>query len=239
MKRTSGAATSMWRRAALALDEAPREHWVYGLVHHGSRMLLLLVTAVTVFLLFPAPRLPDAAVLERGVVAPHDVIAEFSFEIPKSPDELLREQVEAASGVPPVYAQSPAAADSVIAGVRSLFMALDTIIRTTEREERRTVVRSFMERNRLSPTSASLDLLLEPAPAPPCSAPSRRRYGITSRRGWCRRRWVRVSPPCGCAARREWSGWSPAIRCSRRTASSASPPNAFPAPCRSSPSCSA
>ncbi len=49
------------------------------------------------------------------MVSPHDVIAEFSFEIPKSPDELLREQVEAASGVPPVYVQSPAAADSVIA----------------------------------------------------------------------------------------------------------------------------
>jgi cyclic-di-AMP phosphodiesterase PgpH len=162
MKRKAGANSSVWRRAALALDEAPQEHWAYRLVHHGSRLLLLLVAAIAVFLLFPAPRLPDTAVLERGVVAPHDVIAEFSFEIPKGPDELLREQGEAASGVPPIYVQSPAAADSVIAGVRSLFMALDTIVRTTERDERRGVVRSFMERNRLSPTTASLDILIEP-----------------------------------------------------------------------------
>jgi cyclic-di-AMP phosphodiesterase PgpH len=162
MKRSSGASHSVWRRAALALDEAPQAHWFYGLVHHGSRVLLLLAAAVAVFVLFPAPRLPDTAVLERGVVAPQDVIAEFSFEIPKGPDELLREQVEAASGVPPVYAQSPAAGDSVIVGVRSFFLSLDTIVRTTEREERRGVVRAFMERNRISPTTGSLDILIEP-----------------------------------------------------------------------------
>jgi cyclic-di-AMP phosphodiesterase PgpH len=162
MKRNAGAKHSVWRRAALALDEAPQAHWVYGLVHHGSRLLLLLVAAIAIFLLFPAPRLPDTAVLERGVVAPQDVIAEFTFEIPKSPDELLREQVEAASGVPPLYAQSPGAGDTIISGVRSFFLSLDTIVRTTEREERRSVVRDFMERNRLSPTSASLDILMDP-----------------------------------------------------------------------------
>jgi cyclic-di-AMP phosphodiesterase PgpH len=162
MKRTAGAKHSVWRRAALALDEAPQAHWAYGLVHHGSRLLLLIVAAIAIFLLFPAPRLPDTAVLERGVVAPQDVIAEFTFEIPKSPDELLREQVEAASGVPPLYAQSPGASDTIIAGVRSFFLSLDTIVRTTEREERRAVVRDFMERNRLSPTSASLDILMDP-----------------------------------------------------------------------------
>jgi len=163
MKRTRGPQSSVWRRAALALDETSQEHWAYSLVHHGSRVLLLLLAAIAVFLLFPAPRLADTAVLERGVVAPQDVIADFSFEIPKSPDELLREQVEAASGVPPVYAQHTAVSDSVVAGVRSFFLSLDTIIRTTEREERRGVVRSFMERNRISPTPPSLDILLDPA----------------------------------------------------------------------------
>jgi putative nucleotidyltransferase with HDIG domain len=162
MKRNAGAKHSLLRRAALALDEAPQAHWVYGLVHHGSRLLLLIVAATAIFLLFPAPRLPDTAVLERGVVAPQDVIAEFTFEIPKSPDELLREQVEATSGVPPLYAQSPGASDTIISGVRSFFLSLDTIARTTEREERRAVVRDFMERNRLSPTSASLDILMDP-----------------------------------------------------------------------------
>jgi hypothetical protein len=53
MKRTAGAKHSVWRRAALALDEAPQAHWAYGLVHHGSRLLLLIVAAIAIFLLFP------------------------------------------------------------------------------------------------------------------------------------------------------------------------------------------
>ena len=96
-------ATSSFRRAALALDEDPGGSWVAGLVHHGSRLALLLLTSLAIYGLFPAPRLPDTAVLETGAVAPQDVIAEFSFDIPKSADELLREQVAAASGVPAVF----------------------------------------------------------------------------------------------------------------------------------------
>ena len=103
--RTS--ATSSWRKAALALDADPGGSWVAALVHHGSRVALLLVTSIAIYGLFPAPRLPDTAVLEPGVVASQDVIAEFTFDIPKSADELLREQVEGASGVPAVYDHVP------------------------------------------------------------------------------------------------------------------------------------
>src|SRR5680860_223518 len=103
MNQPTNRPTSWWRRAIQALDGPPRSDWLSQIVHHGSRGLLLLLAAIAVFLLFPAPRLPDTAVLERGVVAPFDVIAEFPFSIPKSDVQLQREQAEAASGVPPIF----------------------------------------------------------------------------------------------------------------------------------------
>lgn len=154
---------SVWRRAALALEEKPERRWGSQLIHHGGRAALLLLTAVAIYLLFPEPRVPDAAVFERGVVAPQDIIAEVGFDIPKSQDELLREQLEAASGVPPVYLQSPAAADTVVAGVEGLFSALDSILAQPNRDAVRSEVRALMERNRILPTATSVDLLLNPA----------------------------------------------------------------------------
>jgi cyclic-di-AMP phosphodiesterase PgpH len=153
---------SVWRRAAIALEEEPESRWFSLVVHHGGRLLLLLLTAVAVFMLFPAPRLPDTAVLERGVVAPEDVIAEVGFDIPKGQDQLLREQLEASSGVPPVYVHNGAAADSVLTGIGELFSAIDSIVATTEGEEQRSAVRGFMEQNRLTPTAASVDFILDP-----------------------------------------------------------------------------
>ncbi|HUE96800.1 MAG TPA: HDIG domain-containing protein [Longimicrobiaceae bacterium] len=155
---------SVWRRAAVALEEEPEGRWFALAVHHGARVLLLLATAIALYFLFPAPRLPDTAVFERGVVAPQDVIAEIGFDIPKASDELLREQAEAASGVPPVYVLEPAAADSVLAGIRGLFSSLDSIASSENTPEaRRAAVRAFMEQNRISPTPSSVDVLLDPA----------------------------------------------------------------------------
>ncbi len=152
---------SVWKRAAIALDEAPQRHWFPLAIHHGSRLLLLLVTAFAVYLLFPAPRLPDAVVFERGVVATQDVIAEIAFDIPKSYDELTREQQEAASGVPPVYVLNTGAADSVLAGVEALFTAIDSIVDASEGDLRRADVQAFMNANRITPTPASVDLLVD------------------------------------------------------------------------------
>lgn len=159
-KRTEAA--SSLRRAALALDEDPGGSWVAGLVHHGSRILLLLITSVAIYGLFPAPRLPDTAVLEPGTVAPQDVIAEFSFNIPKSPDELLREQVEAASGVPAVYDLLPWAADSVVAAIEGLFEEIEAAATTGVPAERAEVLADVLESNRLSPTPAAIELLVDP-----------------------------------------------------------------------------
>ena len=64
---------SVWKRAISALDKEPESRWFALLVHHGGRLALLFGTAVAIYLFFPEPRVPDAAVFERGVVAPLDV----------------------------------------------------------------------------------------------------------------------------------------------------------------------
>lgn len=154
---------SVWKRAAIALEEEPEGRWFSLLVHHGGRAILLLLTAIAVYLLFPAPRVPDAIVLERGVVAPQDIIAEVAFDIPKSYEDLTREQQDAASGVPPVYVHHPGAADTLLAGVDGLFAAVDSITAATAGEERRAEVRSLMEQNRITPTPSSVDVFLDAA----------------------------------------------------------------------------
>lgn len=162
MSRPLGQSRSVWERAALALDEEPGTNWFARAVHHGARLALLIATAIAIFLLFPAPRPADTAVLERGVVAPQDVIAEFTFDIPKSADELLRERVEAASGVPPIYDLDPAAADSVVRGVRSFFGSVDSIVASRPEGERAAALRQLMERHRITPTATSVELLISP-----------------------------------------------------------------------------
>ncbi|MBW3656969.1 MAG: hypothetical protein KY444_12790, partial [Gemmatimonadetes bacterium] len=92
-----------------------------AVLHHGLRVGVLLAVAAAVHALFPGAQTADVPVLERGVVARDEVVAQVPFSVPKSPDELLRERDEAARGVPPVFDYRPGAADSVVAGVRGFF----------------------------------------------------------------------------------------------------------------------
>lgn len=154
-------ASPVLRRAALAVDQVPQAHWAAKLLHHGARLLLLLATALVVYAFFPAPRVPDAVVLERGVVAPRDIIAEFTFQIPKAEDELLRERAQAASGVPPVLDYAPTAADEMLRSVRALFAGMDSVLAEAEPEQRREQLRAYLWRERLSPSAGALGLLLE------------------------------------------------------------------------------
>lgn len=151
---------SIWKKAAIALEEEPESRWFAQVVHHGGRLLLLMASAIAIYLLFPAPALPDAAVFERGVVAPQDVIAEVGFNIPKADDVLLREQLEAESGVPPVYVENPAAADSLLAGVRRLFARLDSLAASPEGEARRAAVQRYLEANRITASATGVDFIL-------------------------------------------------------------------------------
>ncbi len=152
---------SGWSRMVSALDQEPNPGLRPMLLHHSVRVVLLVLTSIAIFLLFPAPRLPDAAVLEQGVVAPHDVIAEFSFTIPKAPDELAKEQVEAASGVPPVYQLDRSVADTVMSRVDSFFGSIDSLTAQLPEERARTIVSALMMNNRISPTTGGVDILAD------------------------------------------------------------------------------
>lgn len=146
-------------RGGVGKTAARPRGWQTWAVHHGLRLLVLMVVAVAVYLLFPAPRVPDTAVLERGVVAPQDVIAEFGFEVPKRDDELQRERDEAAAAVPAVYDYAPGAPDSVLASVRTLFSRLDSVARATPPAQRADVLRAVLERQRLAASEGALAVL--------------------------------------------------------------------------------
>ncbi len=84
-----------------------------GFLFHSARVLLLLLLAVLVAALFPRSTRVDVGRYQLGMVAEEDVIAEFAFPVPKSADELAREQIEAAATVPATFDFHPEAADSM------------------------------------------------------------------------------------------------------------------------------
>lgn len=130
--------------------------------HHGVRLLLLAGVSIAIYLFFPPERVADSAVLERGVVAPSDVVAEFTFPVPKPPAALRREQEEAARSVPPVYDYHAGAADSVIAGIRGFFAAADGALESAGGDPR-AALQGVAERTRLSLPGDADALLADPA----------------------------------------------------------------------------
>ncbi len=131
--------------------------------HHAVRAGLLVVLALVTYLLFPVSQLSDFAGLERGVVAPQDIIAEFDFAVAKTEEELAREQGEAAAAVPPIFDYVPTAEDSVIGEVRDFFAGVDSVAQPAfeVEEPEPALLRAYLERNRISPPPGSMDLLVD------------------------------------------------------------------------------
>ncbi len=152
------------RRAAIraAGDDAP---WTRGrrIRHHGLRFALLLGTAGALSALFPAARGADTPVLERGVVAREDVVAEIPFQIPKTGEELRHDQDEAASGVPPVYDFDPAAADSVVGGLRGFFASVAAETRAAGPQNADVAVRRALAAARVPTTLGAVEVLRDSA----------------------------------------------------------------------------
>ena len=67
------------RDAIRTLSGKPDRVWPAGVLHHGSRALLLVLLAFFAQLLFPVAPVPDFPVLEIGMVAEEDVIAQVGF----------------------------------------------------------------------------------------------------------------------------------------------------------------
>ncbi|HEX6036640.1 hypothetical protein, partial [Longimicrobium sp.] len=141
---------------------APRSRAARAL-HHAMRGALLLAVAIGVYLLFPGAQTADVPVLERGVVAREDVIAEVAFSVPKAPEALRREREEAARGVPPVYEYRPAAGDSVVGGLRSFFAAVDAVLVAIPPGAEPEAVRGALDAARIPSTRGTIDALVDPA----------------------------------------------------------------------------
>lgn len=128
-------------------------------LHHALRAALLLAVSIGVYLLFPGAQTADVPVLERGVVAREEVIAEVAFSVPKPPEALRREQEEAARGVPPVYDYRPAAGDSVVGGVRAFFSAVEEGLRTAPPGQEAQAVRAALDAARIPTTLGAIEVL--------------------------------------------------------------------------------
>jgi cyclic-di-AMP phosphodiesterase PgpH len=103
----------------------PRPVWPDGAIHHGIRFLILFVLAGVVTMLFPPASRGGPARYSEGQVLEEDVIAEVTFSIPKNLDELMRDQDDAAAGVPPTFDYRPEAIDTMTARLNRFFDGLD------------------------------------------------------------------------------------------------------------------
>ncbi len=108
------------------LSGRPERAWPDGAVHHGARLLLLLLLALAVHLLFPVVPVPDFPVLEKGMIADQDIIARVGFPIYKSESELSQQQTEAAAGIPPSFRFQPDAAEAMHSQVTGFLARLDS-----------------------------------------------------------------------------------------------------------------
>src|SRR5690606_21685267 len=120
------------RKLLDTLSRSPDRAWPEAVIHHGARLLLLLALVGLVQLLIPVSPVPDFPALEKGMVAPRDVIAEVPFMIPKNPAELAEEQDAAAAAVAPVYRDEPSAVDSMLSRVRGFVAHLDSAAATAQ-----------------------------------------------------------------------------------------------------------
>ncbi len=130
-RRTPGSADALEKGAGLRrfrqlLSGPPERPWPDAVVHHGARVLLLIVLAFAVHLLFPVVPVPDFPVLEKGMVSDKDIIAKVAFPIYKSETELHQEQEEATAGVPPYFEYQGDVVDAVLNRVNGFMAGLDS-----------------------------------------------------------------------------------------------------------------
>lgn len=131
------------RDALGALSGRPEQAWPAGVLHHGVRVALLVCLALVVHLLFPVVPVPDFPVLEKGMVAEEDIIAQVGFPLFKSEAELAQDRAEAAAGVVPIFEYDPSAADTMLARARGF---LEQAERAAADERGETAVRAELRR---------------------------------------------------------------------------------------------
>lgn len=115
------------------VHRAPAD-WRDAWIHHGFRAAIVLIVAISVPLFFPRTSLPEFEGLVAGVVADRDVIAEVSFSVNKTEEEMESERQEALRAIPIILSRSPENADVSIRRAQDLFSALDSTVAALESE---------------------------------------------------------------------------------------------------------
>jgi cyclic-di-AMP phosphodiesterase PgpH len=126
-------------------------------VHHGSRVLLLVLLAAFITMLFPPSGTMDVGRYEEGMVAAADVIARIPFSVPKAPEELARDRTLAMESVPPTFDFVAEAADTMEARLVGFFERVDTVASIGNRAGVEAVLRSAS----VVATPAQVDALLD------------------------------------------------------------------------------
>jgi cyclic-di-AMP phosphodiesterase PgpH len=144
------------------MSRPPRQRWPDAVVHHGVRTLLLLVLGVATTMLFPVAPLVDFPVLERGMVAEQDVIAEIPFSIYRSEAELARARQDAAAAEKPIFVYVPTAVDSMLQAVDGFFNRVDeALVEDLPEAAARQRVRELVSSYGIRPSAQDLNLLME------------------------------------------------------------------------------
>ncbi len=139
------------------LSQPPEKMWPQGAVHHGSRILLLLLVAAAITAMFPPRVQVDVEVYPLDSVPEEAVIARIPFAVLKGAEALQQEQDEAADLVPPTFSFRRDAADSMVAKLDRFFAEVD---RTAQRGGA-VEVGELLAQVGVSATAAQVSLLVE------------------------------------------------------------------------------
>ncbi|MEO5509722.1 MAG: HDIG domain-containing metalloprotein [Longimicrobiales bacterium] len=123
-----------------SLSSRPARVWPDAFVHHGARVVLLVAIAILIQMLFPVSPVPELPALEKGMVAPADVLAEIGFPVRKAPTKLAAERAGAAAAVAPLFRYDSTAVDSMHARIRTFGGAVDSAATGTAAETRATLI---------------------------------------------------------------------------------------------------
>ena len=141
------------------LSRPPKNPWPEGFVHHGARVGLLVLLAVVVTALFPSGSRRTVTSYDVGMVATEDIIAEVGFSIPKTEEELEREQAEAEASVPPIFNYRPEARDSMASRLQTFYDELERVVQRGGQQD----VERFLTRKGIPVTEGQAEQFLDPA----------------------------------------------------------------------------
>ncbi len=139
------------------LSRPPRRAWPDAPLHHGARVLVLLVVAAIVTVLFPPSEQMRANRYAPGTSVEEDVVAQVSFDVPKTSAELERDRTEARAAVPPTFDFVASASDTMSAHLTRFFARVDSARRMGDTVALHEVLRA----NSIAAQPAQISLLGE------------------------------------------------------------------------------